>query len=191
MFGAPGEASLLKERDHIDASYRALIEASPFLALATCGPHGMDCSPRGDPRGLVRVRDEKTIILPDRRGNNRLDSLRNVVHNPQLALLFLIPGLGETVRVNGRAVISADPALLAEYEMDGKLPKVALVITVDAVYFQCSRAVLRAELWNPARHADPSTLPTPGRILAEASASRIDAARYDRELAGRIKDSLY
>ncbi len=149
IYGAPSEASIVKELDHIDANYRALIEASPFLALATIGSTGLDCSPRGDPSGFVHVIDEKTLMLPDRRGNNRIDSLRNLIENPQLAMLFLIPGMGETLRVNGRARISIDPVLLQRYAVDGKEPKVVLEVTVDAVFFQCARAMLRADLWNP------------------------------------------
>lgn len=191
LFGQPGESSVIKETSRIDANYRALIEASPFCALATAGPDGLDCSPRGDATGLVHVIDEQTLIIPDRRGNNRVDSLRNLVRNPQLALLFLIPGMGETLRVNGRARISADPVLLQRYAMDGKLPRVVLVMTVETVFFQCARAVVRADLWNPAKHVDRATLPTPGKILADLSASRIDGVAYDRDLPGRLKDTLY
>lgn len=191
IFGAVGEASILKELDHIDANYRALIAASPFLALATVGPNGLDCSPRGDPNGFVHVLDEKTLILPDRRGNNRIDSLRNLIVNPQLAMLFLIPGMEETLRVNGRASISIDPALLQRYALDGKEPKVVLVVTVEAVFFQCARAVLRADLWNPAKHVSRATLPSAGKILADASTARIDGAVYDRELPGRVRNTLY
>jgi PPOX class probable FMN-dependent enzyme len=119
LYGVVGEAAIFKELDHIDANYRALIEASPFLTLATAGSTGLDCSPRGDPNGLVHIVDEKTLILPDRRGNNRIDSLRNLIENPQLAMLFLIPGLGETIRVNGRGRISIDPVLLQRYAVNG------------------------------------------------------------------------
>ncbi|TFV90222.1 pyridoxamine 5'-phosphate oxidase family protein [Oxalobacteraceae bacterium OM1] len=191
LFGPVGEASIAKERDHIDAHYRALIEASPFVALASVGPDGLDCSPRGDPKGFVHVADEKTLILPDRRGNNRIDSLRNLIADPRVALLFLIPGVSETLRVNGRARISVDPQLLARHAVDGRLPKVALVITVDTVFFQCSRAVVRADLWNPDRHAARGSLPTPGQILAAATQARIDGETYDRELPARVKTTLY
>lgn len=191
MFGPVSEVSILKEVDHLTPHYRALIEASPFLALATSGPKGLECSPRGDPRGFVDIIDEKTLILPDRRGNNRIDSLRNLVVNPQLAMLFLIPGMGETLRVNGRARISADPALLARYAVDGKAPKVVLVVAVDTVFFQCARALVRSDLWNPAKHVDRAQLPSVGKILSDASAARIDGAAYDRELPGRIQGSLY
>ena len=191
IYGVASEASIVKQLDHIDANYRALIEASPFLALATVGPTGLDCSPRGDPSGFVHVVDEKTLILPDRRGNNRIDSLRNLIENPQLAMLFLIPGMGETLRVNGRGRISIDPVLLQRSAVDGKEPKVVLEVSVDAVFFQCARAVLRADLWNPAKHVTRSTLPSAGKILDDASASRIDGATYDRELPARVKSTLY
>ncbi|HEV2612201.1 MAG TPA: pyridoxamine 5'-phosphate oxidase family protein [Noviherbaspirillum sp.] len=191
LFGTPGEASIAKEIGHIDANYRALIEASPFVALATAGPGGLDCSPRGDGPGFVRVLDENTLLLPERRGNNRIDSLRNLLDDPRVALLFLIPGVGETLRVNGRATISADPALLKQHEVDGKAPKVVLLISVDSVFFQCSRAVVRADLWNPERHADRSALPTPGQILDSLTASAINREQYDRELPGRVKATLY
>ncbi|CAB3798523.1 pyridoxamine 5'-phosphate oxidase family protein [Pararobbsia alpina] len=191
IYGEASEASIVKELDHIDANYRALIEASPFLALATVGPTGLDCSPRGDPRGFVHVVDEKTLILPDRRGNNRIDSLRNLMANPQLAMLFLIPGMGETLRVNGRARISIDPVLLQRYAVDGKEPRTVLEVTVDTVFFQCARAVVRADLWNPAKYVDRSTLPSLGKILADASASRIDGETYDRELPNRVQSTLY
>ncbi|WP_334186867.1 pyridoxamine 5'-phosphate oxidase family protein [Noviherbaspirillum sp.] len=191
LFGTPGAASIAKEIDRIDANYRALIEASPFVALATAGPDGLDCSPRGDGPGFIRVLDDKTLLLPERRGNNRIDSLRNLLDDPRVALLFLIPGIGETLRVNGRATISADPALLKQHEVDGKAPKVVLLITVDTVFFQCSRAVVRADLWNPERHADRSQLPTPGQILDSLTASAINREQYDRELPARLKATLY
>jgi PPOX class probable FMN-dependent enzyme len=137
------------------------------------------------------VLDEKTLVLPERRGNNRIDSLRNLIANPHCALLFLIPGIGETLRVNGRARISADPGLLATLAIDGKEPKLALLITVDAVFFQCSRAIVRSELWNPARHVDRASLPTPGKLLSDLSGASVDGAAYDRELPGRVVTSLY
>ena len=191
LFGQPAQASVVKELDHIDDYYRQWIGASPFVALATAGAEGLDCSPRGDPRGFVDVIDSKTLVLPERRGNNRIDSLRNLMSDPRLALLFLIPGLGETLRVNGRARVSADPALLARYAIDGKLPKVVLVITVESVFFQCSRAVLRAGLWDVSRHIARGSLPTPGQILQQASAATIDGAAYDSALTERVRTTLY
>jgi uncharacterized protein len=191
LYGAPSEASIVKEVDHVHPVYRKLIEASPFAVLATCGPGGLDASPRGDRPGFVTVEDEKTLLLPDRRGNNRTDSLRNIIGDPRVALLFLIPGIGETLRVNGRATISVDPALLRRFAVEGKEPRSVLVIAVETVYFQCSRAVVRADLWNPAKHASRSTLPSSGAILAALSDARIGGEAYDRALPERMKTTLY
>jgi PPOX class probable FMN-dependent enzyme len=191
IYGTPGEAATVKEVDRLTPEYRAYVEASPFAVLATSGPEGLDCSPRGDRPGFVRVRDDKTLLLPDRRGNNRVDSLRNIVRDPRVALLFLIPGAANTLRVNGRARLSAAPDLLASFAVDGKPPRSVTVMTVDAVYFQCSRAVIRAELWNPARHVDPASLPTPGRIRAALSHNRVGGEEYDRAWPERAAQSLW
>ncbi len=188
---SPAQASILKETDRIVPVYRALIEASPFAALATRGPEGLDCSPRGDGPGFVRIRDDRTLLLPDRRGNNRIDSLRNIVRDPQVALLFLIPGLGETLRVNGRAAISVEPGLLESFSVDGKAPKSVLVIAVEAVYFQCARAIARSDLWNPHKHVARSALPSAGQILAALSRSGFDGEAYDRALPERQRATLY
>src|SRR5438132_12512773 len=141
--------SLVKEIDHVNAHYRAFIEAAPFFALATSGPEGLDCSPRGDPAGFVRVLDEKTLVIPDRRGNNRIDSLRNIVRDPRVALLFLIPGSGSTLRINGNAKVSTDADLLASFAVEDKPPRSVVVMTVHEIYFQCARAIVRSDLWNP------------------------------------------
>jgi PPOX class probable FMN-dependent enzyme len=133
IYGQPNEASTVKVANRITPQYRVLIDKSPFAALATCGPEGLDCSPRGDLRGFVRVHDEKTLMMPDRRGNNRVDSLRNIVRDPRLALLFLIPGSGSTLRVNGRAHVSVDPDLLLSFGVDGKVPRSVIVMTVDEI----------------------------------------------------------
>jgi len=191
LYGQPGEASLMKEADRITPQYRRLIEASPFMALATSGPEGLDCSPRGELGGVVHIEDDRTLMLPDRRGNNRIDSLRNIIRDPRVALLFLIPGSGSTLRVNGRAQLSADAALLARFAVDGKPPRSVMIVAVEAVYFQCSRAVVRAELWNPARHVDPKALPSPGQILAEMSEARVGGEAYDREWPERARKSLW
>src|SRR5246500_6076426 len=180
IYGFPGESSTVKVADRVTPPYRALIENSPFAALATCGPEGLDCSPRGDLPGFVRIHDDITLMMPDRRGNNRVDSLRNIVRDPRAALLFLIPGSGTTLRVNGRAQVSADPALLASFAMDGKPPRTVIVMTVGEIYFQCARAIVRSDLWNPDKRVDPKTLPTPGQILAEMSADRVGGEGYDR-----------
>ena len=191
LFDSPKEVSLAKELDHVDANYAAWIGASPFFVLCSAGEGGLDASPRGDPKGFVRVADPKTLIIPDRRGNNRIDSLRNLVVDPRIALLFLIPGFGETLRVNGTARLSADPELRQSFAHNGQLPKVVLVMHVVAAYFQCSRAVVRSDLWNPELHVARASLPTPGQILAGATAGKIDGVVYDRELPDRIKTSLY
>jgi PPOX class probable FMN-dependent enzyme len=191
LYGAPVEAALVKVADHVTAPYAALIAASPFVALATCAPDGLDCSPRGDVAGFVRVADARTLMLPDRRGNNRVDSLRNIVRDPRVALLFLIPGSGTTLRVNGTAELRTDPDLLASFTMEGKPPRSVIVVAVESVYFQCARAVVRAELWNPARHVDPASLPTPGAMLAERTAGRVGGADYDAAWPARAKASMW
>lgn len=188
---APVPNSTVKVTDRITPHYRTLIEASPFLALATVGPEGLDCSPRGDRGELVRIVDDKTLMLPDRRGNNRIDSLRNIVRDPRCALLFLIPGSGTTLRINGRAIVDADPALLESFAVEGKPPRTVLVLSVDEVYFQCARAIVRSELWNHAHHVDPATLPTPGDILAALSRGEIGGEPYDRAWPERARQTLW
>src|SRR5690242_17772255 len=191
LYGQPNEASTVKEVDTITPHYRAYIEASPFAVLATGGPEGLDCSPRGDKPGFVRIHDERTLMLPDRRGNNRIDSLRNIVRDPRVALLFLIPGHGNTLRVNGRAHLSVEPSLLASFAVEDKPPRTVTVITVESVYFQCGRALIRSELWDPRRHVDPKSLPSAGQILAALSENRVGGASYDREWPGRAAKTMW
>ena len=191
IYGLPAGASVEKEVDYLHAHYQAMIAASPFVVLATGGPDGLDTSPRGDAPGFVMVEDEKTLLIPDRRGNNRIDSLRNIVTNPHVALLFLIPGVGETLRVNGRAQISTAPAVLDRFKVGGNLPRSVIVVSVDTVFFQCSRAVFRAKLWDASRHIDRKSLPSLGTMLADVSQSRINAENYDRGLYERLKSALY
>jgi PPOX class probable FMN-dependent enzyme len=191
LYDKPYGPSIAKEIDHISAHYRKLIEASPFLVLATNGPEGLDCSPRGDPPGFVRVLDEKTLLIPDRRGNNRIDSLRNIVHDPRVALLLLIPGVGETMRVIGRAAISTDPELTASFVMNGKTPTCVLVVSVERVYFQCTKAIIRSKLWDPAQHVERKSLPTPGMILEEITDGRLGGEAHDRAAPERVKATLY
>ncbi len=168
-----------------------MIQASPFVALATVGPEGLDCSPRGDLPGFVRIADPRTLILPDRRGNNRIDSLRNVVRDPRVALLFLIPGSGTTFRVNGRAMLSVDPDLLDSFAVDGKPPRTAMVVTVVEAYFQCARAIVRSGLWKPESQVDPKSLPTPGAMLAAVTAGEVGGEAYDREWPGRAAKTMW
>ncbi|WP_315785889.1 MULTISPECIES: pyridoxamine 5'-phosphate oxidase family protein [unclassified Bradyrhizobium] len=191
IYGETGLASTAKVADRVTPHYRIMIEKSPFVALATCGPEGLDCSPRGDLPGFIRIHDDKTLMMPDRRGNNRVDSLRNVVRDPRIALLFLIPGSGNTLRVNGHGHLSTAPDLLESFRMEGKLPRSVLVMTVEEIYFQCARAIVRADLWNPDKRVDPQQLPTPGQILAAMTANDIDGAAYDREWPERARKSLW
>lgn len=191
LYGVPHETSLVKETTSIIPQYRAFIEASPFAILATSGPDGLDCSPRGDLAGFVRIADEKTLMLPDRHGNNRIDSLRNIVRDPRAALLFLIPGAGNTLRVNGRAHITANPDILASFAVKEKMPRSVIVMEVDAVYFQCARAIVRSELWNGDKHVDPKTLPTAGRILASLSENTVGGEEYDRVWPERAAQTLW
>src|SRR5215216_6093022 len=180
LYGEPFGPAIVKEIDHVNVHYRAFIEAAPFFALATSGPDGLDCSPRGDAPGFVRVLDEKTLLIPDRRGNNRIDSLRNILADPRVALLFLIPGVGETVRIIGRAAISTDPELAASFVINGKAPRTVLVIAVDRVFYQCTKAIVRSKLWDPAMHVDRASLPSAGTILAAISGGKIGGPEHDR-----------
>lgn len=190
-YGTPGEASVAKVADRLTEEYRKLIQASPFFALASVGPDGVDCSPRGELGGAFTIHDDKTIIIPDRRGNNRLDSLRNIVVNPEIALLFLIPGSHTTIRLNGTAIVTADKALLKSHERDGKLPRSAIVVTIREIYTQCGRAILRAGLWDPNNHVDLNNLPTPGDVLREQTSGQIDGTQYDADWAGRAEKSMW
>ena len=192
LYGLPGETCVAKEITYLSPEYRAMMEASPFAALATSGPEGLDCSPRGDRHGhLVRIVDDRTLMMPDRRGNKRTDSLKNIIRDPRVALMFLIPGSGNALRVNGSAYIDADPALCESFAVDGQNPRSVIVITIEAVYFQCARALIRSELWNPERHIDPATLPTPGQILARLSNDKVGGPDYDREWPERAKKSMW
>ena len=191
LYGDTMPPSIAKETDRITPAYRALIEAAPFFALASSGPGGLDCSPRGDPAGFVRVADEKTLLIPDRRGNNRIDTLRNIIHDPRVALLFMIPGCNETIRVVGRASISADPALAQQFVIEGKTPRTVLVVAVDSVFYQCAKAIVRSKLWDASRQVDRKTLPTAGVILAELTGGRLGGAEHDRTAPDRLKASIY
>jgi PPOX class probable FMN-dependent enzyme len=191
LYGQPVENATTKELDHLIPEYRAYIEASPFVALATVGPEGLDCSPRGDGAGFVRIQDDKILLLPDRMGNNRADSLRNIIRDPRVALLFLVPGIGNTLRVNGRARLTIEPDMLQSFAVDGRAPRSVMVVQIEAVYFQCARALVRSRLWDPDLFVDPSTLPTAGQMLAAASEKRLGGEAYDRAWPDRAKASLW
>lgn len=191
LYGEPVQAAIAKEIDHVSEHYKAFIDKAPFVVVATVGPEGLDCSPRGDPPGFVKVRDPKTVLIPDRRGNNRVDALRNLVRDPRISLLFMIPGIGNTLRVNGRAEISTDPKLLADFAMQGKLPKCVLVVTADSVYFQCPKALVRSRLWSQDAQIPRSELPSTGEMLQALSKGGIDGAQYDAAYPQRLKETMY
>ncbi|HEY1996349.1 pyridoxamine 5'-phosphate oxidase family protein [Paraburkholderia sp.] len=191
LYGQPHERAVRKEIPYVNEDYRAFIEFAPFVLLATAGPEGLDCSPRGDAPGFVRIIDERTLAIPDRVGNNRIDSLRNIIVEPHLALLFVVPGVGETLRVNGRGRISIDPALLESFAVDGKPPRTVLLVDVEAVYFHCSKALARSRLWDPARHVERAKLPSAGAIHKRLNGETFDALAYDLELVERLRTGLY
>jgi len=190
LYGDTGEASIVKVTTALTSDYRRMIEAAPFAALATVGPEGLDCSPRGDEASVVRIADERTVLMPDWRGNNRVDSLINIVRDPRVALMFLVPGSNTTMRINGMAVVSVDPDLVGSFVMDGKNPRSVIVITIGEVYFQCARALMRSQLWDPARFVDPAALPTPGMLLKAAKAD-FDREKYDREWPERAAKTMW
>lgn len=187
----PTLASTAKEIDHLIPEYRTLIAASPFVILATSGPEGLDCSPRGDKPGFVRIIDDKTLGVPDRRGNNRIDSLRNIMRDARVALLFMVPGSGTTFRVNGKARISVDADLLSSFTVNDKAPRSAIIVEIEACYFQCARALVRSDLWNAEKHVGEGVLPTPGQVLERLTQSEIDAKHYDTEWPERAKATMW
>ena len=191
LYGEKMPAAVVKEIDHINNGYRKLIEAAPFVAVATSGPEGLDCSPKGDAPGFVRILDDKTLAIPDRPGNNRIDGFRNIVRDPRIALLFLIPGVGETLRVNGRASISIDPDLMQSFAVNGKLPRCVLMVHIESIYFHCSKAMVRSKLWDEKAKVDRASLPSTGTIIAELSQGRLGGADYDKAAPERIKAQLY
>ena len=191
LYDSPVPTSITKEISHITDLHRAYIEASPFLIVATSGPGGLDCSPRGDPPGFVRVTDQRTLLVPDRRGNNRLDTLRNLVADPRIGLLFLIPGIGVTLRVNGTAELSTDSALRESFAIDGKLPTTVIVVTTTAVYTQCPKALIRSSLWDASRHREPADLPSVGEIMQAITAGAIDGKALDAAYPERLRQTIY
>lgn len=191
LYGEPVQAAIAKEIDYISDHYKAFIDKAPFVVLATVGPEGLDCTPRGDPPGFVRVVDKKTVLMPDRRGNNRIDTLRNLVRDPRISLLFMIPGIGNTLRINGRAEISVDPELCSSFAMQGKLPRSVLVVTAERVYFQCPKALVRSRLWSADAQIARSELPSTGEMLAALSKGAINGAEYDRAYPQRLEETIY
>jgi len=191
VYGAPNPRSLLKEIDHLNEDYRAFVEASPFIVLSSVGAGGTDASPKGDAPGFVRILDERTLAIPDRPGNNRIDNLRNIVEDGRVSVLFIVPGVGETLRVNGTARISADPELLASFAVQDKLPRSVIIVHVQTVYFHCSKALVRSKLWERGAQEAKPAVPTAGKILQHISGGAFDGEAYDRELPERLKTTLY
>lgn len=194
VYGEPMLGTDWKEIDHINDHYRQFIEKSPFLILATQGEKGIDCSPRGDPAGFVRIVNERCIQMPDRRGNNRLDSLRNIVSNPEVGLIFLIPNIGETIRLSGNAEILVDQDLCESFALKGKPASSVLSINVDKVYFQCPKALVRSKLWDASSRVDRCELPSNGamiKVFAEQNEAEFDAQKYDHDYPDRLKKTMY
>lgn len=191
LYGAPAEAAVIKEIDYISDHYRTFIEKAPFVVLATVGPEGLDCTPRGDPAGFVRVVDKGTVMLPDRRGNNRVDALRNIVRDPRCSLLFLIPGIGNTMRINGTAEILNDPDLNESFAHAGKVPRSVLKVTVGRIYFQCPKALVRSRLWDPSAQIERSALPSTGEMLEALAKGSFNGAEYDAAYPKRLQETIY
>ena len=191
LYGKPSSMALAKESAHLTDAYQAWLEKAAFFAFASGGAKGLDCSPRGDIRGgAFKVLDNKTLAIPDRRGNNRLDTLRNIVTDSNVAILFLIPGITEALRINGRAIVTTDPTLLEQFDMQGKPPTSVISVTIDAVYFQCARAIMRSKLWNVDNQLKRGDVPTAGQ-MTKSVMPEFDAEKYDAELTDRQKGSLY
>jgi PPOX class probable FMN-dependent enzyme len=185
------ERSVRKQIDHLDEYCRAFIAASPLVIVGTQSETAADASPRGDVPGFVKVADDHTLLIPDRRGNNRLDTLRNVVRNPRVGLLFLIPGIPEAFRVNGEAVISRDPTLAGQLVVQGKAPLTVMVVRVKEAYIHCSRALVRADLWNPSKYAPRESVPSLGTILAAHTCGFVQAEAFDEDAKVRVPQTLY
>ena len=190
LYAKPAATSLEKVTKRLTPAYQQLLQASPFCTIATSGPEGLDCSPRGDAADLIRVIDDHTLALPDRRGNNRLDTLRNIVRCPSIALLFLIPGVNETLKINGNAWLTNDKKLLESFSVNGKAPATVIVIDIQEIYFQCARALVRSRLWDPDTQVARQTLPTAGQMI-KSVISEFDDKSYDSALPSRQKDTLY
>ncbi|MGL4239577.1 MAG: pyridoxamine 5'-phosphate oxidase family protein [Beijerinckiaceae bacterium] len=189
LYAPVNPTAVLKEIDHINAHYARYILASPLVILATSGPEGLDCSPRGDPPGFVRIKDSRTLQIPDRKGNNRVDSLRNIVRDPRVALLFLIPGIGNTMRVNGRATITTDPDLCASFAMRGNPATSVIEVHVERVYPQCPKALVRSKLWDEGAKLARGALPSVGEMM-EALDPGFDGKRYEAEYPARMERTI-
>lgn len=192
IYAKPLPKVATKETDHVTPPGRAFIAASPFLILATSSEKGMDCSPKGDAPGFVQLLDERTLLIPDRPGNNRIDGMKNILAHPEVGIIFLAPGSNETYRVNGTATISVDPDLLARFEVNGKLPRSVMVVSVREAFSHCPKALIRARLWDEGAWEDVSAAPTHGDFAAHRDGGDAEyAAKYNAEYAKRIPKELY
>jgi PPOX class probable FMN-dependent enzyme len=192
IYAKPADRVVDKETDYVTEPGRAFIAASPFLILSTASPAGIDCSPKGDAPGFVQLLDERTVLIPDRPGNNRIDGMKNILANPKVGIIFMVPGANETYRVNGSARISVDPALLSRFEVRGKQPRVVIVVSVEQAFSHCPKAFVRAKLWGAAADGRPESVPTLGQFAAfRDGGDTTYAAKYDTEYAKRMPDELY
>jgi PPOX class probable FMN-dependent enzyme len=191
IYGEPLPTSLVKEIDHISDGYRALIEAAPFVVIATSGSGGLDCSPKGDAPGFVRIVDDRTVMIPDRPGNNRLDGFKNLMSDPRIALLFLIPGVGETLRINGRGEVSVDPELRQSFAVNGKPARAVLIVHIESIFFHCSKAIVRGKLWDEKAKIERKSLPSTGTIIAELTQGKLGGEQYDKDAPAKIQSMLY
>lgn len=192
--GDPAPGITAKIADHLNELTRQFVEKSPFVCIATASPDGgLDVSPRGDPAGFVRVLDERTLLLPERPGNRIADTLCNLLADDRVALLFLIPGIGDTFRVNGRGVLTDERELLEPCAVAGKVPRLGILVAVEEAYTQCPKALIRSELWNPEHHVERRELPSTGQILRSLKDPSFDAEAHDRERAARYarREGLY
>ncbi|MDM0044263.1 pyridoxamine 5'-phosphate oxidase family protein [Variovorax dokdonensis] len=194
LIGEPAALTCAKISQRLNAMTRRFVERSPFVCLSTSDAAGhCDVSPRGDPAGFVRILDDRTLLIPERPGNRLADSLRNILANPRVGLLFVVPGVSDTFRVNGRATITVDAALLAPCAVEGKPPLLGILVDIEEAYTQCSKAFLRSHLWDPARFVDPASMPTGGQVHRAIQGEQFDAEHYDRERAERYRrrDGFY
>lgn len=196
LFSATHDIAIKKCRDHIDQYARAFIERSPFICIGTQSQHGdADVSPRGDPCGFVKILDDKTLLIPDRPGNNRLDTLSNILTNPQVGLLFMVPGFDDTMRINGTATLTKDPALLSQMDINGRTPRVAIAVHVQEVFIHCAKAFRRAKLWDLDQHQDRSEVPSLMKIILDqttgAPTDPHEMDKLDADLERDYKQTMY
>ena len=192
LYGEPSERAVLKQLDHLDKHCQAFIKISPFLVIGTMGSDGLgDVSPRGDAPGFVKVKDEKTIYLPDRLGNNRTDTLSNVLENSGVGLLFLVPGMNETLRVNGIAKITTDKNILESLSVEGKAPRSALEIIIEEAYLQCAKALIRSKLWEEDHKIERKSFPSLGKIISDQIGRGDDENKAERSIQKGYRTKLY